>query len=439
MNGIKFNFLLLFVCSSFVLAHCYSFPAFAGSRFKDTRFRGLKRNKSPKFSTNRPAEATPFEGQVSIQQVDEEEDLPPPTPKSLRQSFRRWLDKQLDVNPRSIARKLPAFIDRQFFLFFAVVVIAAAAIAPGLGCTGGPLHPELTVNKLGVSILFFLSGVMLKPSDLANAALDIRLNSLVGVAMYGVWPVVCTLLMLLLKPLNYFHPSLLDGLLVLGSLPCTVNMCVAFTQSAGGNGAAAVFNAVAGNMSGVVMTPALIYLYFKKAMVLPFEQMTLKLVKKVLLPLTLGTAARHYLLKGKYAGIKKGVKRATDVCLLAIIYTTFCDMFDHGLAVSRNSLASMIVLMSILHGAALSASFWVARKFKFSREDQVAIMFCSAHKTLAFGLPLIKTMFGAQKDLALIATPLLIFHPIGLIMGSILVPYLKSYVRRGKRKQLAVA
>ena len=55
-------------------------------------------------------------------------------------------------------------------------------------------------------------------------------------------------------------PALCDGLTVLACLPTTVNMCVVLTASAGGNVAAALFNAVVGNALGVVATPALLLL-----------------------------------------------------------------------------------------------------------------------------------------------------------------------------------
>lgn len=52
-----------------------------------------------------------------------------------------------------------------------------------------------------------------------------------------------------------------DGLIVLGCLPCTINICVAQTLAAGANLGTAIFNAIFANVAGVFLTPLLaIYL-----------------------------------------------------------------------------------------------------------------------------------------------------------------------------------
>ena len=58
-------------------------------------------------------------------------------------------------------------------------------------------------------------------------------------------------------------------MLVMSALPTTVNMCVALTQSAGGNVAAALANAVIGNLLGVVATPALLYALLRARVPMP--------------------------------------------------------------------------------------------------------------------------------------------------------------------------
>ena len=58
--------------------------------------------------------------------------------------------------------------------------------------------------------------------------------------------------------------------------------------------------------------------------------------------------------------------------------------------------------------------------------DRVAFIMCSTHKTLALGLPLFKVIFAGRSDLAVLCTPLLLQHPLQLIIGSILAPRLKK-------------
>jgi sodium/bile acid cotransporter 7 len=53
---------------------------------------------------------------------------------------------------------------------------------------------------------------------------------------------------------------------------------------------------------------------------------------------------------------------------------------------------------------------------------------CSTHKTLALGLPLFKIIFQGRADLAVLLTPLILQHPLQLILGSMLAPRLKAIV-----------
>ena len=61
-------------------------------------------------------------------------------------------------------------------------------------------------------------------------------------------------------------------------------------------------------------------------------------------------------------------------------------------------------------------------------------MFCAAHKTIAFGMPLLKTIFDGAPSLALLCAPLLIYHPMQLVIGSALVPALQRYAANGPSK-----
>jgi len=58
-----------------------------------------------------------------------------------------------------------------------------------------------------------------------------------------------------------------------------------------------------------------------------------------------------------------------------------------------------------------------------------AALLCSSQKTLAFGIPFIKTAFGTRPDLAYILAPLLLYAPAQLLLGSsIIVPELQKLI-----------
>ena len=63
--------------------------------------------------------------------------------------------------------------------------------------------------------------------------------------------------------------------------------------------------------------------------------------------------------------------------------------------------------------------------------DAVAAAYCASHKTLAFGLPLIRTIFAGSPDLAYYCAPIMILHPLQLLVGSLAVPRLRAYLSEG--------
>mmetsp|Transcript_35483 Transcript_35483/g.66229 ORF Transcript_35483/g.66229 Transcript_35483/m.66229 type:complete len:190 (+) Transcript_35483:102-671(+) len=64
--------------------------------------------------------------------------------------------------------------------------------------------------------------------------------------------------------------------------------------------------------------------------------------------------------------------------------------------------------------------------FNFSLPQRIAGLFCSTHKTVAMGVPLINTLFEHSESLGLYTLPLLMYHPIQLLIGSLLVPSLQG-------------
>ena len=165
----------------------------------------------------------------------------------------------------AFARGVPSFAQKNFFILAMAVAVGLARLAPSLGAKGGPLRPEVTVDKLATSALFVLSGLALPLRDIRRAATTgWRLIAVVQLFSLGAMPLLVAGLVRLLRAASSssssFYSSLLqddtlDGLLVMASVPTTVNMCVVLTTAAGGDVAGAILNAVVGNLAGIVVTP----------------------------------------------------------------------------------------------------------------------------------------------------------------------------------------
>ena len=109
-----------------------------------------------------------------------------------------------------------------------------------------------------------------------------------------------------------------------------------------------------------------------------------------------------------------------------------------GLGVGGTALAQLLVTMPVAY-LTLSATFWNLSKLLLPGLDlptRTAALFCSSQKTLAFGIPFIKTAFGSRPDLAYILAPLLIYAPAQLLLGSIfIVPTLGKKIKAAQSYQ----
>jgi sodium/bile acid cotransporter 7 len=111
------------------------------------------------------------------------------------------------------------------------------------------------------------------------------------------------------------------------------------------------------------------------------------------------------------------------------VWNAFCNAFSSGLGLALNHSLVLLILLPILHLASLGGLFKLFSLpfLKFSRSEAVAAMFCSSHKTLAFGLPLINTIFEGNPNLAAYCAPLMFIHPLQMTLGSLLLPRISKY------------
>jgi sodium/bile acid cotransporter 7 len=115
--------------------------------------------------------------------------------------------------------------------------------------------------------------------------------------------------------------------------------------------------------------------------------------------------------------------------LLGIVWNAFCNAFSSGLGLELNHSLVLLILLPTLHLASLGAlfKFFSLPLLKFTRSEAVAAMFCSSQKTLAFGLPLINTIFEGSPNLAAYCAPLMFIHPLQMTIGSLLLPMISKY------------
>ncbi|MDD3180621.1 MAG: bile acid:sodium symporter [Opitutaceae bacterium] len=306
-----------------------------------------------------------------------------------------------------------------WFLTGLAGVTVLAWLIPGPGAAGGWMHPEL-LTKAGIALIFFLHGLVLSFVAMRAGALNWRLHLLVQASTFLIFPLLGLLGNALL---GEFLPSGLKlGFFYLCALPSTVSSSVAMTATAGGNVAGAVFNATLSSVIGVVLTPLWVGVVLHvSGQTQSLGPVILDLVRWLVLPLAIGQAVRPWL--GAWAERRKAAINVVDrVIILLLVYTSFCDSFknriwsDHGGGILPIVLGGSLVLFVIVMTlTSLAATAW-----RFNRADRIAAVFCGSKKTLASGVPMAKLIFGAHPGLGLILLPIMIYHPLQLIICSVL-------------------
>jgi sodium/bile acid cotransporter 7 len=222
---------------------------------------------------------------------------------------------------------------------------------------------------------------------------------------------------------QWVSPDLRLGFLYLCALPSTVSSSVAMTAAARGNVPAAVFNATLSSLLGVFLTPLWMGAMMKAGggAGLPLGKVIFDLVCWLVLPLVAGQLLRPLL--GAWAGRNKSfINKVDRTTILLLVYTSFCDSFKqgiwsgHGIATPLIGFVGALVIFIL----AMTIVSFICDRLHFTPEDKIAAVFCGSKKTLASGVPMAKLMFGAHPALSMILLPIMIYHPLQLVICGVL-------------------
>ncbi|XP_068961576.1 sodium/bile acid cotransporter 7 isoform X3 [Petaurus breviceps papuanus] len=305
---------------------------------------------------------------------------------------------------------------KEWFMLGIVLVIVLAKMDPSVGAKGGPLKPEMTITYIAVSAIFFNSGLSLKTEELTSALMHIKLHLFVQIFTLAFFPTTIWFFLQLLSvtPINEW---LLKGLQTVGCMPPPVSSAVILTKAVGGN-------------EGIIVTPLLLLIFLGSSSSVPFTSIFSQLSVTVVVPLIIGQIVRRYI-KDWLERKKPPFGTISSCVLLTIIYTTFCDTFSNT-NIDLDGLSLLIILFIIfsvqLSFMFLTFFFSTRNNLGFTPADTVAIIFCSTHKSLTLGIPMLKIVFAGHEHLSLISVPLLIYHPAQILLGSLLVPTIKSWM-----------
>lgn len=306
-----------------------------------------------------------------------------------------------------------------WFLLGMGVATLLAWLFPEPGAAGGWLQPEL-LTKAGIALIFFLHGLALSFAALKAGTLRWPLHMLVQASTFLLFPLLG---LGLVKAIGArVSEELMLGLFYLCALPSTVSSSVALTAAARGNVAGALFNATLSSILGVFLTPLWVaWVLQASGETQSVWPVMVDLAKWLLLPLALGQLFRPLL--GAWAVRNKTTINAADRgTILLLVYTSFCDSFKEGIW-SENGWGTLLVVVALSLGLftlVMILVAWAARAAGFSRADRIASMFCGSKKTLASGVPMARLIFGAHPGIGVILLPIMIYHPLQLVICGVL-------------------
>jgi sodium/bile acid cotransporter 7 len=299
-----------------------------------------------------------------------------------------------------------------------VAAVVLASVVPDWGRSDGPLRMG-QVTDVGVFLLFFLHGMGLSTDNLKSGASRWRLHLLVQGCTYVAFPIWWALGARVVGP--WVSHDLLMGFFYLAVLPSTVSSSVAFTAAARGHVAAAVLNATLSTLLGVFLTPLLVSLVMGAQGGLDAGATMLKVAQMLLLPFVVGHLLRPWLADW-FARAKPFTSVFDRLVIVLMVWAAFSDSVADGLWTRHGPLllAQAVVGSLVFLFPMLWFTRWVARRLRFSVEDEIVAVFCGSKKTLASGMPMAKLLFGGSAAMGVLVLPIMVYHQIQLFVCAVM-------------------
>jgi solute carrier family 10 (sodium/bile acid cotransporter), member 7 len=331
------------------------------------------------------------------------------------------------MSPRALIARLRP----DYYLLAIVGTVCLAAVVPARGAAA-PMMDDAVFGA--VALLFFLYGARLSPQAVAEGLSHWRLQSLVLASTFVLFPAIGLALTFILRP--FLTPELTLGVMFVCVLPSTVQSSIAFTSIARGNVPAALCSASVSNLFGMVLTPALVAILLK-AHGAGFSMKALEgIALQLLVPFVAGQVVRPLI-----GGWLKRHKLVTSVVdrgsILVVVYAALSAGMVAGIwaHITVTSLALVVSLDVLMLGTVLLIATYVCRWIGFSKEDEIAIVFCGSKKSMAGGIPMANILFPGHAA-GMIVLPLMLFHQAQLFVCATLA---RRYAQRADVRAAAMS
>ena len=320
------------------------------------------------------------------------------------------------------------FLQQQWLILALGGALVLAILFPEWGASGGYLRSEVT-TKLGIVLVFFLQGWALPTEVLAKGVLRWRTHLMIQIFIFVLYPLLFILGDLVWS--QWIGQPLRIGFFFLAVLPTTITSAIIYTYLSDGNTGVALFNTTVANFAAVLITPLwlMVLLQSDVGQMGDLTAVFIKLSKLILMPFLVGQVA-HYFFKEAANRNKNLFGYINQGVIVFIVFAAFANSVEAGIWESQGwgMLWVTVLLCLVLFFVVNALAFLFVQLDLFTLEEKPAVFFCGTQKTLATGASFANSMFGADPSLGIILLPVIVFHPIQLVLGALLIPWFKKRV-----------
>ncbi len=293
---------------------------------------------------------------------------------------------------------------------------------------------QLTISQSVIVFIFLVQGWGLKTKKIKKVSQNVvgifRVHSLIFLSPLS--------FVLLTKEIGMIPEALQAGFIFLAILPTTISSCVVYSSNADGDSDAAMGHATLSNLLAIFWVPiAWVTVQIDdfsgiNEMIFEIGYFILpKICLLVILPCFIGWSFQSFLKNEKFPVVSNYLKRATFVGILVLVYLSFSQTISN---LGRDGFADLFFQSNFLILAFLGWNLvlsWIGTGIlQSSAKLRVSEFFCASQKSLAMGLPLASVIVPSHSDgLALIVFPLILYHFLQLIIGSLIIGKLKMWVK----------
>jgi len=312
---------------------------------------------------------------------------------------------------------MKSFIQKQFLPLGLILVAVAGIFLPEPGI----FMASLPTANFVVSIIFFISGLLLKTDEIWEAVSAWQGTMWGCISILIVTPVIGVTVATLVP----MDPIFQIGLALFCCMPTTLSSGIALTSQSRGNVALALLLTVLTNIGGILTVPfALIFLVGPMLQSIgPVElsagDLFLKLCISILLPLSAGKFCRR-LGDNWLDGHRLELSMISNLALISVPWMKFSQSSKRLAEIDLNELLVLIMAGMSIHVIYLILNTGVVKLLSIKWKEGKAVILLSSQKTIPVAMTVLAFIPVAEETKGLIAIPCITFHFAQIIIDALL-------------------